>query len=275
MKIRLFLSRYNREEDRTWTQQIVLDTAVLGQDAARATVATALTYLNAHIGEISDTDGHPVKRIAWDCGCLQKRCGACAMVIDGRPRLACDARLSEFADKGSVTIGPLKKFPLVEDLIVDRSVMRENLARYRAWLAANERKEGRAQDRGPDASGQSAQQTRLDAYEGSRCLQCGLCLEVCPNFYAGGEFFGTALAVPAARLLALTGKDRRRLSDDMNATDADAAVHAAHLRKGYRKHIYEGCGKSLACRNICPAGIHIDELLARNVRRMSRRGALL
>lgn len=249
-------------------QRISLDTALLGKDAARATVATALTYLNAHIGEISDTDGHPVKRIAWDCGCLQKRCGACAMVIDGRPRLACDARLSEFADKGSVTIGPLKKFPLVEDLIVDRSVMRENLARYRAWLAANERKEGRAQGSGQDTS----QHTRLDAYEGSRCLQCGLCLEVCPNFYAGGEFFGTALAVPAARLLALTGKNRRRLSDDMNAADADAAVHAAHLRKSYRKHIYEGCGKSLACRNICPAGINIDELLARNVRRMSRRG---
>ncbi|MBR0091180.1 MAG: succinate dehydrogenase [Lachnospiraceae bacterium] len=254
------MSRYHREEGRTWTQQIVLDTALFGEDEARATVATALTYLNAHAGEIQDAGGNPVTEIAWDCGCLQKRCGACAMVIDGRPRLACDVRLSEFAKTGRVTIGPLKKFPLVEDLIVDRSVMRENLARYRAWLAT----------RGETAG---MQQMRLDAYEGSRCLQCGLCLEVCPNFYAGGEFFGTAAAVPASRLLALTEKDRRRLSDDMDAGTADAAVHAQHLRKDYRAHIYEGCGKSLACRNICPAGIEIDEVLARNVRRLSRRAA--
>ena len=33
------------------------------------------------------------------------------------------------------------------------------------------------------------------------------------------------------------------------------------LFKTYKKHIYEGCGKSLACRDVCPAGIEIDKLL--------------
>ena len=35
-------------------------------------------------------------------------------------------------------------------------------------------------------------------------------------------------------------------------------------RKLYNKYIFEGCGKSLACRNICPAGLDIDRLLARS-----------
>ena len=33
------------------------------------------------------------------------------------------------------------------------------------------------------------------------------------------------------------------------------------MTRAYRLHVYEGCGKSLSCRNICPAGLDIDEIL--------------
>lgn len=177
-------------------------------------------------GEIKgDGDGRPLK---WECGCLQKKCGACAMVIDGRPCLACDAKLSSYKTE-TILIEPLKKFPVVEDLIVDRSIMFENLKTIRLWL--NE-----------------AQETDEDflerTYESSRCLQCGCCLEICPNFYPGGEFFGMAAMVPSARLLTELRSGERE-----------------EFLKSYRKHIYEGCGKSLSCRNICPAGIDIEMLM--------------
>ena len=190
------------------------------------TVAGALTRINAS-DDIRDASGNPAAPIMWECSCLQKKCGACAMVINGRPGLACDKKLSGL---GSVIrLEPLRKFPLVRDLVVDRSIMRENLKKMSAWLE--------------DRSGLSAKDEDL-ACTASECLQCGLCLEVCPNFAAGGKFPGMAAAVSMARLLA-------RLPDEQKK-------EASSL---YEKRIFEGCGKSLACRNICPAKIDIDRML--------------
>ena len=53
--------------------------------------------------------------------------------------------------------------------------------------------------------------------------------------------------VPSSRLL--TGLDKHT---------------AADLRKQFGKRITDGCGKSFACRNICPAGIDIERLMARS-----------
>lgn len=186
-------------------------------ESEKDTVATALTKLNETIDD-------PIR---WECSCLQKKCGACAMVIDGVPRLACDTFLRDCGP--TVRLEPLKKFPVVADLIVDRGVMRENLQTLRLWF------EGEAR---------GSEKTDGLAYEASRCLQCGCCLEVCPNYMADGPFTGMAGGVPMARLLAELPQAQRE--------------EAARL---YREHVFEGCGKSLACRNVCPAGLDVDGLL--------------
>ena len=72
-------------------------------------------------------------QVVWEHSCLQKRCGACAMVINAKPRLACDTRLAEFVGE-RVTIEPLRKFPVIEDLLVDRSSMMEKLKELSVWL---------------------------------------------------------------------------------------------------------------------------------------------
>lgn len=191
------------------------------------TAATALTRLN-DTPELRDIDGNPAAPIQWECSCLQKKCGACAMVINGTPMLACAARLSEM--KKTVRLEPLRKFPVVADLIVDRSVMRENLFAMELWL------------RGEAVMSDAAAAV---GYEASRCLQCGCCLDVCPNFSPSGTFTGMAAAAPVSRLLAELPASRR-----------------AELAELYRARVFEGCGKSLACRDICPANITIDLLLA-------------
>lgn len=191
------------------------------------TVATALTRLNER-EPLVDIEGNEVQPIIWEHSCLQKKCGACAMVINGRPRLACDANLDELGD--TVRLEPLKKFPLVADLKADRSVMFRNLSEIKAWL---------------DAPAEPSERKNERAYEASRCIQCGCCLEVCPNFYSGGSFFGTASAVPASRVLTqLPAKDKKEIASK------------------YNKHVYKGCGKSLSCRDVCPAKIDIEELMA-------------
>ena len=181
------------------------------------TVATALSLINKNLSD----------KIMWDCSCLQKKCGACAMVINGRPSLACDTRLNEL--KGEITVEPLRKFPVVQDLVVDRTILYQNLESITAWLNGN-------------ATASEKQNELL--YEASRCLQCGCCLEICPNFYSGGSFFGMSSMVPVARLLEELPREEQK-----------------ELRKKYQKHIYSGCGKSLACRDICPAKIDMEKLL--------------
>lgn len=193
------------------------------------TVASLLREINAN-PDIRDIEGEPVPYISWECSCLQKKCGACAILINGRPRLACDTFIRDYMKKDRLTLAPLSKFPIIKDLIVDRSTLYNNLRDIRNYLE----EEVRLTDKNTDT-----------AYEASRCLMCGCCLEVCPNFYAGGDFYGAASFVPATRL--------------MTASDSDG-----ERKKAYRKHIYSGCGKSLACKDICPAGIDMDKLLSKS-----------
>lgn len=193
-----------------------------------ATVATALTAI-CDDPDFRDVEGKPAGTIGWECSCLQKRCGACAMVINGYPRLACDSVLSRVQRRGAVRVEPLKKFPVVRDLIVDRQPMMENLKRLRIW---------------PDESTAVDGDNEHWAYEASRCLQCGLCLEICPNFYAAGPFAGTAALSAASRLLAENEKAGK-----------------SELARDYGKYVYEGCGRSLACHDVCPAHVPVDDLL--------------
>lgn len=191
------------------------------------TIASALTVFNMQ-EVLYDISGNEARKIEWECSCLQKKCGACAMIIDGKPRLACEAKLSEVKN-GKIKIEPLRKFPVICDLIVDRSILFENLKTLKLWLSS-------------DASaGESNQEL---AYEASECLQCGCCLEICPNFYAGGKFFGMSTVSVTMRLLS-----------EMEPSDYQK------IAKLYEKHIFEGCGKSLACRDVCPKKIDTEKLL--------------
>ncbi len=191
------------------------------------TVASALRALNAR-ERLVNADGIPARKIEWECSCLQKKCGACAMLVNGRPRLACDARLSELPSL-TVKLEPLKKFPTVCDLVADRSILFENLKTLRLWL----RKDAELADR-----------DRELAYASSECIQCGCCLEICPNFYAGGSFSGMASVPVTTRLLAELPTEE-----------------AKEIAKLYAVHTFEGCGKSLACKDVCPRKIDTENLM--------------
>ena len=225
MKITVRIKRQNSFEAEAFYQTILCDCD------AETNIATLLREINAE--EILDIDGIPVGEIAWECSCLQKKCGACAMRINGMPRLACDTKIGDLKSK-TVTLEPLKKFPVVRDLIVDRSVLRENLIALHNWLESEATKSRKTVDL---------------AYDASRCIQCGCCLEVCPNFTAGESFFGAAAFVPASRILSQLPNGKKN-----------------DLVQEYGKHIYNGCGKSLSCHDICPVGIDVEHKLSNSRR---------
>ena len=220
MRYTITVLRRDRGKEERYRQSFFYET-----DNESDTVAAALTSLNERI-VLTDIGGQTARKIEWECSCLQKKCGACAMVINGLPQLACQAKLSE-CKGGRAVLAPLSKFPTVCDLVCDRSILFENLKRLRAWL-------------GTDA--QLSDFYHDIAYESSECLQCGCCLEVCPNFYAGGKFYGMS-ALPVTMRLLTEKQDYRELS------------------KLYSKHIFGGCGRSLACKAICPKGIDTEKML--------------
>lgn len=241
MEIIIDVLRQSSPDSVSFLQSIIYET-----ENENATVANALMDINSG-RNIKSTDGEQIKPVMWEHSCHQRKCGACAMVINGIPALACGTRLIDALRRKKneetphIRLEPLKKFPLIADLVVDRSILRDNLKVIGAWL----REDSEAID----------EKTVDTAYEASRCLQCGCCLEICPNFYREGTFSGMASMVPTARLIS-------EMSDE----------EKSRLRKAYRQHIYNGCGKSLACRNICPAGIDIDMLLVRSNRIMVWKG---
>ena len=184
------------------------------------TVSAILDALN-YTDDLFDVDNNPAPRIRWECSCMQAVCGGCAMVINGVPALACSTFLDEVKGKDLV-LEPLSKFPVVADLIVDRSIIYENLNTAKAYLeslAVNKKKH------------------HIQQYSVAKCLKCGLCLEVCPNYHPGADFFGVVFANESYLVLSQ--------SEDKNS----------ELVKAYKKHFGAGCSKALSCRTVCPAGI--------------------
>ena len=199
-----------------------------------ATVSWALGELNARL-PLVDIDGKTARHIAWNCGCGQKTCGVCAMVINGRPMLACAAFIEDLAvrklGKSIVSVEPLSKFPVVRDLVVDTTMLEEKMLEAGAFLSG--------------ASGiERADQGRL--MEISQCMLCGCCFEVCPNCLQNSPFIGPA---------AMHGALRAALQEP-------AASHRKRILRNARDKGGRLCSRALSCQAVCPAGIPVTGTLA-------------
>lgn len=118
-----------------------------------------------------------VTPVVWDCNCLEEVCGACTMVINGRVRQACSALVDDLEanDAGEIELEPMTKFPVLRDLMVDRTRMFRGLKRVKAWIPVDGYHEA-----GPGPVQSPANQQ--ESYPLSECMTCGCCMEVCPQY---------------------------------------------------------------------------------------------
>ena len=187
--------------------------------------------------------GEKVEPVVWEQGCLEEVCGSCSMIINGKPCQACTAIIEPIIkETGSnvITIAPFTKFPLVRDLIVDRSVMFENLKKVHAWIDADG-----AYDRGP---GPKISQDKQDVmYALSTCMTCGCCVEACPQGGLDSKFIGPQI-FSQVRLF--------------NANPTGKMQKGKRLRPLMEEGGINDCGNSQNCVRVCPKNIPLTDSIA-------------
>jgi succinate dehydrogenase / fumarate reductase iron-sulfur subunit len=183
-------------------------------------------------------DGKATTPITYDSNCLEEVCGSCAMLINGKARMACSALIDNLEQP--IRLEPFSKFPVVRDLATDRSVIFENLKAVKAWVPIDGTYDLGV---GPRMSAE----TQEVAYPLSCCISCTCCMEACPQFNEDTGFVGAA-TIAQVRLFNMhpTGKmlERERLA----ALMGDGGI--------------QECGYAQNCVEVCPKNIPLTKSIS-------------
>lgn len=190
--------------------------------------------------EPKNTSGKEVAPVVWDCNCLEEVCGACTMNINGRIRQACSALIDDPGVGRNVTLEPMTKFPVVRDLLVNRSRLFKDLKRARTWIPIDG-----THDLGPGP--RYSEKTQEWRYKLSECMSCGCCLEACPQYTKEGEFIGAAVI----------GQVVLFNSHPTGKLNAHERIEATMGRGGLGE-----CGNSQNCVEVCPKHIPLTDAIA-------------
>jgi succinate dehydrogenase / fumarate reductase iron-sulfur subunit len=182
-------------------------------------------------------EGTRVPPPVWESSCLEEVCGSCAMLVNGRTRMACTALVDQLAQP--ITLEPMSKFPVVRDLIVDRRRMFEALKRVKGWIPIDG-----TYDLGPGPRIYPDLQGFM--YSLDQCITCGCCLEVCPQVSRDGGFIGAA-AVGQALLFNLHPTGRENRDERLDALMGPGGIGE--------------CGNAQNCVEVCPKDIPLTHAI--------------
>ena len=182
--------------------------------------------------------GKSTTPVIYDSNCLEEICGSCAMIINGRAKMACSALIANL--KQPITLAPLTKFPIIRDLAVDRSVLFENLKRVKAWVPVDG-----TYDLGSGPR-QSAEMQE-EAYPLSNCISCCCCMEACPQFNDKTGFVGAA-TIAQVRLFNSHPTGNALKTERLKALMGDGGI--------------QECGYAQNCVEICPKELPLTKSIA-------------
>jgi fumarate reductase iron-sulfur subunit len=189
--------------------------------------------------------------LKFDFVCRAGICGSCAMMVNGRPRLACRTLTSGLPLE--TTLAPLPFFELIGDLSVNTGKwMRGMSERLQTWLHAREGETDlrRIEERmEPDLAEQ--------IYELDRCIECGCCVAACGTARMREDFVGAVGFGKIARFR-LDPRDTRKDDDYYELIGDDTGVF--------------GCMSLLACHDVCPKSLPLQAQIAFLRRKMARAG---
>ncbi len=236
-RIRLHILRHNPQDPESQPRMQTFEL----EEADGMTLFIALT----EIREAQDPS------LAFDFVCRAGICGSCAMLINGKPALACCALTRELPD--DITLNPLPVFKLIADLSVDTGEwMRDMSERLQTWVQGNEL------ERDLDIFEQPMDpQLARDIYELERCIECGCCVAACGTAHMRPGFVGAVGLNKIARFR-LDPRDERD----------DAAMYQL---VGNDEGVF-GCMTLLGCEDMCPKQLPLATQIAFLRRKMARQG---
>ncbi|MER2172400.1 MAG: succinate dehydrogenase iron-sulfur subunit, partial [Psychrobacillus psychrodurans] len=137
-------------------------------------------------------------------------------------------------------LAPMKTFPVVRDLQVDRTRMFDSLKKVKAWVPIDGSYDLGEGPRMPERK-------RQWAYELSKCMTCGVCLEACPNVNSGSNFMGPA-PLSQVRLFNAHPTGSMNKDERLNTIMGDGGL--------------ANCGNAQNCVVACPKGIPLTTSIA-------------
>ena len=187
--------------------------------------------------------------IAFDSDCREGICGMCGLVINGiahgpdRATTVCQLHMRRFSDGDTITIEPwrAKAFPVVKDLVVDRTAFDRVIAAG-GYISVNT---GGAQDGNCIPISKDVSEAAMDS---AACIACGACVAACKN--ASAHLFMSAKVSHLALLPQGQPERRRRVVSMIDAADAEG---------------FGSCSNEGECEAVCPKEIRIS-----NIARMTR-----
>ncbi|MDP2949704.1 MAG: fumarate reductase iron-sulfur subunit [Chloroflexota bacterium] len=200
------------------------------EETPRMTLFTALTDIREKLDP----------SLQFDFVCRSAVCGSCALLVNGRPRLACRTRTDEIPRR--ITLHPLPFFRLIGDLSVDTGSWFAQMAgRVQSWVHTTRPFDPASEE------GRMSNEQALAIYELDRCIECGCCLAACATAHMRDDFLGAAGLLRIARFL-IDPRDQRTDGDFFEVVGTDEGVF--------------GCVGLLACHDYCPKNLPLMTQLA-------------
>ena len=209
-----------------------------------------MSFLEAldHLNEILVLQDEPV--IAFEYDCREGICGQCGVFINGRAHgphahiTTCQLHLRSFKDGDTVVVEPwrARAFPVVKDLIVDRSAF-DRIIEQGGYISA---KTGTAPEANAILIGKETADKAMDA---AACIGCGACVATCKN--------SSAALFTSAKINHLNTLPQGKLEAHQRVLGMTAQMEA----EGFGHCSFTG-----ACEVECPEGISIANIAEMNAR---------
>ncbi len=176
----------------------------------------------------------PDLAVRWNC--KAGKCGSCSAEVNGRPRLMCMTRMNIFGEDETITVTPLRAFPVIRDLVTDVSFNYKKALEIPAFEGPKDLKPGEYR---------MAQVDVERSQEFRKCIECFLCQDTChvirdheenKEAFAGPRFF---IRLAELDMHPLDTLDRRREAQEEHGL-------------GY-------CNITKCCTEVCPEHIRITD----------------
>ena len=170
--------------------------------------------------------------VYFDAVCRSSICGSCAMMINGKPALACKTQTAGLPEK--IKLEPLIGFPVIGDLAVDKAKFFSELNRekIKGWIHPKNEFNSKQESLMSDESAEKI-------YKADRCVECGICVSGCLSARMNKDFHGAAGLNKISRFV-LDPRDERKIED---------------MPSGGQTFCH-GIGN---CENLCPKEIELSE----------------